>query len=251
MRLHNFITYIKKSDYALFFGIILFLISTLITFTDGIGIMKKIYSHTSYSEKIKLLENIASLSPDANIDYFKEKLGKPIFIKMMDDNNIEFIFYNKYSIIQVVTDNKETTLAYSVTSLKEGFNPEITLPTMSQGQEEVKIKLGKTKFIDLNELPSSPSVQSWVGAHDYYYGERYYFGNPGFYLTYIFSSNHMAGGSIPNFDLNNDVEKDAYRWGAEITTYTVISGNNKAQELKLDEWGGSINDVRVIPGFYD
>lgn len=196
----------KNSTIFIFIGIILFLFSSVITISQGEGVIRGLYHKTDVGYKNQLLDKFSKLNAGINVGIFIEKFGSPTFKTKKENTDIyEYIFLDdKYYYLQVLTDSEGTVLAYSITTRDENFNPVILIPSQKN-----KVVLGKTKFIDLGE---PDKIISRLGVHDFYYSESYYYGNPGFYQTYYFTQNEMGYINKINTDSQNfhdfDFERD-------------------------------------------
>lgn len=271
--INKFVKRAKKSSTFIFIGIILLFFSSIITIAQGGDIIKQLYYKTNIGYKNQLLSKIDKLSAGVNIGIFIEYFGAPTFKTKLDDTNVyEYIFLDdKYYYIQALTDLDESVLAYSVTTRDKQFNPEITLPLSRAiiengkviGSKDIslKVELGKTRFVDLGK-PNE--IISRLGAHDFYYSERYYYGNPGFYQTYYFTQNEM--GYIRNIapqDFNLEVDdlgekkedikstdKDVsdFRKNFIINTYTITAPlvDFDSEIFKNLQFGPNKYQVRVI-----
>lgn len=215
-----------------------------------------------YQEKnINWIENINLLSAGVDLTYFIDILGNPTFINNKEAIS-ESIFVNDDFYIQAYTDNNKSVLAYSVTTRKKSFNPEIKLGPYSSNEEVKIIQLGKSKFIEIGD---PEKITSYNGAHNFYYSEEYYFGNPGNYQSYIFSlnesgyldieyendKNFYAPPYVDKYTDNDDIatneEIKQFRNNAIINTYTItapfVGINNLLDGL---EFGPDYNQVRIL-----
>lgn len=168
----NFVSKTKKSYIAFAVGIILFFLSSVITLTNGVSILKNYYLN-SIGYKTQQLENIRTVAPGTNIGFLESKFGNPIFINRA--NNIketEYIFINKYFYLQAITDENETVLAFSVTTRVKDFNPTLVLGPYHEDMKTLRIVLGQSQYSELN----SP-ITSWggpevifpaIGFHDFF-----------------------------------------------------------------------------------
>ena len=263
----------KKSPTFIFIGIILLFFSSIITIAQGGNIIKELYYKTNIGYKNQLLSKINKLNAGVNIGIFIEYFGAPTFkTKKKDIDIYEYVFLDDNCYyIQVLTDFDDSVLAYSVTTRDEQFNPKITIPLSRAivkngeltGDKDISlnVELGKTRFIELGE---PYEIVSRLGAHDFYYSEKYYFGNPGLYQSYYFTQNEM--GYIKNidsqdFDLEFDdlgvkkekmksTDKDIteFRKNFIVNTYTVTAPLvDFDDELFKDiQFGPNKYQVRVI-----
>jgi hypothetical protein len=195
-RAKNWIERMKRSSVFLLFAIILFLLSSLITITQGGKILQDWYYET-LGRQSKVLKDVKLLAPGMSIDYFISKLGSPIFINS-ENLTLEqkggpvteksYVFDLRPLFVVASVDKEGKVLAYSVTSPDSSVNPSLTLPN-----EYGEVVLGKTRFSDLDEVTGGPfSIAGNCGARRISYDEQYYYGNPGNYQYYIFSFNDMG-----------------------------------------------------------
>lgn len=175
------IFHILKKKIVIIIGATLFLLSSIITITQGGSLLHNFFNE-SFRHKENLYTTLKHLATETNVEYFKSLLGQPIYINDFDDVR-EYIFVNDLFYVQSITDKNNKVIAYSVTTTAEDFNPEVPL---FEG-----IKLGKSKFTDLNTKENSYNTPNWIisflGAHDLFYSEGYYLGNPGGYQSVFFS----------------------------------------------------------------
>jgi hypothetical protein len=137
----------------------------------------------------------------------------------------------------------------------------------------VKIKLGKTKFADLDpddpDQIAPPRLRLNVGAHNFAYSEITYLGNPGYYQWFAWTSSDASGAAAtlgstvglydeigpghddwpypggPDWDKMPRVQQ--FRCETTITTYTVIGAGLDVQNYPLNRFGPWIDEVRTLP----
>lgn len=145
-------------------------------------------------------DRLKKLSPEVQISYFGDLLGKPVYINYFDSNTNgykflkdeirEYIFVDTDYYVQAITDKHDRVMSFAVTSRKEDFNPTFSV------SPEGEISLNKTPFSEW--LGQASELQPllcyrFTGAHDpFLYFEQAYFGNPGHYLTYLIGINNSA-----------------------------------------------------------
>lgn len=250
---------VKDHPLIIWLGVFVFLVSSIFTISGwGLNFLDRADNWLFYKEH--QYETLRSLHTEADIDYFKEKLGTPVFINENGKNtNIEYIFVNKDYYCQVVATNKEKVLFYSVTSRAQDFNPTY------KAQGGITVALNKTRFSEIQEKPWD--IYVFAGARRYFYNELYYMGNPGLYQTYLFSDNDASENlqftyslisygfdKIPvteHFDQNNN-KIIGFRNDNIINTYGVFAPDfivgymllNKDDKTYLNDW--AINKL----GFY-
>lgn len=181
LKLDKIINFIKKPTVVLF-GVLIFILSSLITITDGYQILKGAVNESIRHNQV-LYEKLNQLTTETNIKYFQSVLGEPVYINNEQGKKIkEFIFVDNAFFVQTVTDNLDKVLMYSVTIRRGGFYPKVPMQDLW---------LGKSTFTDSKKVfewdyknNGGPDwVVSLIGAHDYFYSEGYYLANPGGYQT--------------------------------------------------------------------
>lgn len=258
---------IKKSSTFITLAFIVLTISYILTLSQGASVLKDFYNSTIGYNSI-MLKRLDRLSADTNINYFIDMIGNPVFINNVSDENKkykEYIFVDKLFYVQAITDIDDKVLVYSITTRDKNFNPKLKL-------WDVTIELGKTKFSELDSLGYDPvRVVSFLAAHDFHYGEEYYFGNPANYQSYVFSLNESGYWGIayngeedfvapphdPWIDGIIDKENEEiknFRENSVINTYTITSpllANFREKDGTIDlptsQYGPSWNQVRVLP----
>lgn len=145
-------------------------------------------------------DRLKKLSPEVQISYFSDLLGKSVYINYFDnktrgyeflkDEIREYIFVDTDYYVQAITDRHDRVMSFAVTSRKEDFNPTFSV------SPEGEISLNKSPFSKwLGRVSESQPLLCYrfAGAHDpFLYFEQAYFGNPGHYLTYLVGINNSA-----------------------------------------------------------
>jgi hypothetical protein len=128
----------------------------------------------------------------------------------------ECFFVDRDYYVQTISDDDETVLAFSVTIRRERFRPTLWIPRKRTAVERfrhalsyrrwprpvAKVKLGRTRFADLDSKDpdnwAPPHFRASMGARSAFYSEFHYFGNPGHYQHYVFTSgtNTPGGGEF-------------------------------------------------------
>lgn len=201
-RIKNLAERTKRSSAFLLFALVLFLLTSLITISQGGRIIQDWY-YSTLGRQSKVLNDVKHLAPGMHIDYFISKLGSPVFINQESAAPLKegasvvkksYIFDVRPIFVAAYVDENGKVLAYSVTSPDTRINPVLILPSMSaDSNEDREIILGKTRFSDLDKLIGEPfDIAGNCGARRISYDEQYYFGNPGNYQYFIFSFNDMG-----------------------------------------------------------
>jgi len=216
----NIVEGIENSPTKRFIGLLVFLISAILVIVSSVGTLINFY-YQKVQWKQQAYELIKSLAADVNIGYFESRLGGAAFINVSEKTDIkEYVFIDKNYYVDVIIDKNGKVLMYSVTTRSKTFNP--TTP-------EGEIVLGKTRFVKLviDDFFGEPDeVISVLGAHDYFYTEGYYWGNPMNYQTYYYS-NSDAG--------YNDYDDYDFVIGPDYIPDYIENGQSRTFEAWLDE----------------
>lgn len=195
----------------------------------------------------KAEENLNVIYTGASIKYIESIFGAPVKEEHSEDGKVnEYIYSFRKFYLQVVYNNHNTVILYSVTSKDKDFHPEVPY-------------LGKTlghKFEDFgNDIDY---LQSGYSSKFYKYEEGLYLGNPGNYRNFYLAYNpagvdYFEVHSLPDFYNNNvfppnkkDLEK--FRANNAPNTFGVgdIHGGPEGLELSFG-LGIDYYDARDIP----
>lgn len=199
----------------------------------------------------------------------------------------ESIFIDRDYYVQTISDGDETVLAFSVTVRHRRFCPVFELPskvgwwerrrwetrTGEEFRPLFRVRLGRTRFSELDR--DDPGEQTGhhfkasIGARSFRYSEDHYYGNPGYYQTYVFTASSAGGvpdgitnlgGAIqeaggeewPDPDRSDQPDWDqmpkaqAFRRQAAVTTYTVLSLGLSVENYPAT-FGPHGDEVRTLP----
>lgn len=236
--------------------IIITLFSSLLTLNQGLGLFDKIFSIFTY--RSQLYSKLENLNPGVNISIYIDKFGQPTITKSINKNK-EYIFVNKYFYLQAITDENGIVSYFSVTSKDSNFTPSFLTPDRSR-----TITLNRSTFIDFAPIITvttdkyigisySPECEGYMGAHDFYYYEIDYLGNPGKYQTSVVGLNDAGSiTSEPDYSFVNDCKNitNTQRKGMTINTYGEFGmfGSLPFPEVSKREFklGVDNNEVRVV-----
>jgi len=231
-------------------------ISALLTLSQGIGLLNKILSVFTY--KTQLYSKLSNLNPGINISIYIDNFGQPTITKNINKGK-EYIFVNKYFYLQAITNNEGLVLYFSVTTKDENFKPTFITPDQSR-----KITLNASTFQNFSpEVTTttdkfigtsySPECSGYMGAHDFYYYEIDYMGNPGKYQTAVVGLNDAGNiKAEPNYVDLNDCKNisNMQRKNMVINTYGEFGAFENSpfpEENKRDfKLGVDNNEVRVL-----
>jgi hypothetical protein len=105
----------------------------------------------------------------------------------------EFIYREKHAWLQVIADESDAVVRFSVTVTDPGFRFSVRLLTWGH----LPVRLGKSRFADVEPGGFTLRGRSLrIGAHNHEYAEAYYFGYPGQYQHFVLSSNELGTGSF-------------------------------------------------------
>lgn len=206
--LYNLKKKLSKTNVFVLLGIFLFLLTSVITISTSIPIIKQVIEYKIFYKET-MINNIGKLRAGTQITGFERLLGDPTFIfdvdvKMEEGIKLEppkkeYIFVNKFYYVDALTDLNGNVTQFAVTTRDRAFNPRFLTPSYSLNGDHFDITLGKSKFKDLPQ--ESDKVRGCVGAHNWYYFEEYYLGNPSNYQTYAFGFNMSGYESDKSLDL--------------------------------------------------
>ena len=199
----------------------------------------------------------------------------------------ESIFIDRDFYVQTITDDDETVLAFSVTVRHHRFRPVFELPPKIGWRERrrwrkrtgeafmplFRVRLGQTRFSELDRGASDEQTghhfKASLGARSFGYSEDHYYGNPGYYQTYVFTASSAAGvpdgighlggaieeaggGEWPDPNRSDQPDWDqmpkaqAFRRQAAVTTFTVLSLGLSVENYPAT-FGPHGDEVRTLP----
>jgi hypothetical protein len=158
------------------------------------------YGRTVGSRR-RLSKRLNQLAGGVTIRWVEDRLGGPAFVREFKTTHTaswlghrELVYRNKHAWIQILADEHDAVVRFSVTVTDPKFRFQIS--DLTSGQ--LNAKLGRTSFSSV-QTPLQPLGRSRrVGAHNFEYAEAYWFGNPGNYQWYVFSYNDVGTG---HFDM--------------------------------------------------
>ena len=156
---------------------------------------------------------VATGDPDA------PREPEDVFETYVEQTFQEATFIDRDYYVQMICDEDETVLAFSVTVRRSNFHPVFQLPSnigwrerrrwKKQTGEEFKplfkLRLGRTRFADLDRGDTDEfqghHFKAAIGAHSFFYSEDHYYGRPGNYQTFVFTVSDAAGAPLGISDL--------------------------------------------------
>lgn len=233
---------IRKIWIIALFGLALTILNSLITISTSIPIIQNIYIGT-LGEKADLIQKIESLVPGTNISFFKQKFNDPTFINTDEkEGRREYVFVNKFFYLDATTDLNDKVLYYAVTTRDDKFNPTFKSPMFNLNGDQITVTLGKTRF---NEITDYPTVMDGcLGAHDWFYYESYYLGNPGNYQTYAFGINMAGDSSEINAEKISLINDEVCSWNRK--TKEVVEQPKSPTDPILDFRNNSVVNTYLV-----
>jgi hypothetical protein len=199
------------------------------------------------------LKKIAQLAPGTTLSFFNSLLGSAVFVRTNKETK-SHIFINRFFYIEAVTDLADTIQMFSVTTRSRRFNPKLKLGPYSADNKYVVVRLGKTKFNEVDGLGHQGTVRSGMGARRISYAEEYYFGNPGLYQHYalsandagyvVYDSNLSYGILNEHIENTSDRRLESFRAAMVVNTYTIIAPF--VDTVTLGKYGADYDQVRVL-----
>jgi hypothetical protein len=268
------------------------------------GLVRSRYRRT-LGRRRDAYERLSRLGTGVTLEFFTSVLGGPPAVKRQVTSNVpelidgtdkfqrvpkdfwECFYIDRNYYVQVISDEHETVFSFSITTRRKRFNPvfhgtpypswweRVQMRVRSRARYEplFKVKLGKTHFAEIQAWGPPKKVSSWLAARIATYSEIRYFGNPGYYQTYVFTASTAGAGRIgslgtvaadPELGIGGnltwpdpDVEADeqdfeaipglaAFRRETVVTTYTVI-GPYISEDDYPSSFGPHGDEVRAIP----
>ncbi len=186
--------------------------------------------------------------------------------------------------MQSISDDDDTVLSFSVTTRSKRFRPTFEVPAGMSWRKRrrwlrhvgerfrplFRVQLGGTRLADIDpDRDAGRRFKVDLGARYFCYSEFHYFGNPGYYQTFVFTAGgagirasigdipsviqEIGGNEWPDPDGNlNEVAwqdmpaTQQFRHDTVITTYTVI-GPGLWEANYPSRFGPHGDEVRTLP----
>ncbi|RAY84283.1 hypothetical protein DP190_11105 [Enterobacter cloacae] len=192
-------------------------------------------------------DNLHVIYTGASIKYIESIFGAPVKEEHSEDGKVnEYIYSFRKFYLQVVYDNKNTVILYSVTSKDKDFHPEVPY-------------LGKTLGHKFKDFGNHINYLHFDHSSKFYqYEEGHYLGNPGNYRNFYLAYNpagvdYVELQSLPDFYNNdepspNKKDVEVFRSKNAPNTFGVgdINGGPEGLELSF-RLGIDYYDARDIP----
>jgi hypothetical protein len=186
-----------------------------------IGIARA-YWNKSFGRYRAAERKIVRLAPHYRVEFFEKVLGPAATKRLIYEGRpteedgpkwapIEWIWADPLFYVQAVTDEHGTVVRWSVTSRRKRFDPAFAVIGVTA---VTKVKLNKRPLSSLGSAEDLQELQGSLGAHDWSYWERFYFGNPGMYKDYHQGIN-FAGWPPPGAERIGEIQDLVERkeWG--------------------------------------
>jgi hypothetical protein len=239
---------LKDAPPIVLLGLFLVLLSSVITISSGTSILVKWYEST-LGRKRALAKKLRRLSAGVSIGYFQDILGPATFERTVK-SFVEYVFVDPLFYVQAISKDR-TVVSFSVTTRSRRFNPVLKLGPYRLDGERVSIRLGKSRFAEMDSMAKPKEIACSVGARRFEYHEEFYFGNPGKYMDFVFSINdagfrhHSFVSDRAPLSLDDPAVK-SFRRESVINTYTI---SMLATEVKGISGGPSYDQVRLLDGY--
>lgn len=223
----------RKSLLAMIIGAITITVGIVVTWLGALNGFFDLYNNIAdkFSQR-QAEDNLNAIYTGSSIRYIESVFGVPIQESHSDDGKVnEYIYSFKKFYLQVVYDDKNKVILYSVTSKDKNFHPKIPY-------------LGSTLGNNFDSYGKDiQDFESGYSSKFYQYKEVHYLGNPGnyrhFYLAYNPAGIEYADlNALP--DLHNDnnfppkkADLDHFRQNNTPNTFAIgdIMGSPKGPEL--------------------
>jgi hypothetical protein len=233
---------------------------------------------------------LARLGTGAQFSFFTSVIGEPPAIKRKvtadaaiyaeDGGDFHLVkapreyweafFIDRDFYLQTISDvEEETVLSFSITTRTRRFRPVFyghrrpglndrirwRLRFRERYTPLFRVELGVTRFSELRPW-GLPKIRSWLGARASQYSEELYFGNPGYYQTFVFSTTsagHIgACGDLVTIGETNDAIGGNFTWpkndeNALLATATAdMTAGSELPDMNEADLGGSDLDDEVV-----
>jgi len=201
--------------------------SSLITLTQGIGLITKFYKN-NLAERKSYYQKLQTVAPGLQIGYIFEVLGSPAITNSnKDGTKKEYIFVNKFFYLQAITRTDGYILSVAVTSRDKSFQPsfsahgytdkitinpnykenindsELDIKSLLNIKKGKEIVLNKTTFLDVTSVEALKEghtlCRAHIGANRFSYSEETYLANPGNYQTMIVALNDAGNNGVSKY----------------------------------------------------
>ena len=184
----RFDSWTKRNFTVVVIVFIALLASSVITIISSISSAGDWYTRT-FQWRENEYRKLAGLQAGFSTEKFKSTLGDPLYhvkVSVTGSKLIESIFPGRGYWVDILSDDSDVVLAYSVTSCNREFQPTFR-PTMNPSSP---ITLNKTTFADIpvNGDADTMAFLSGATANSYVY-QVIYQGNPSNYRTHAWGLN--------------------------------------------------------------
>ena len=148
----------------------------------------------------RLSNRLNQLAAGVSLRWVEDRLGSPAFVREFRPQGTagklgmrELVYRDKHAWVQVLVDEHEAVVRFSITVTDPRFRFQISDLTLGH----LTAKLGGTSFSGVRSQLEQQGRNLRIAAHNFEYAEAYWFGNPGNYQWYVVSHNDAGAG---NFD---------------------------------------------------
>lgn len=197
---------------------------------SGLVVPAQILFRRTVGRKWDLYTRLRRLGVGAQLNFFVSVIGEPPALRQtitmdmpdwsaspLDGDDPPMIltsflrstFVDPLFYLVTISDTDETVVGFSLTTRRRRFAPTFYVPRSPIARRRVvarlrpsdpsaywlaRIRLGRSTFADASPPKAGvPQIQIVDGAHVRYYSEAWSFGNPGYYLTYVFTNSSASG----------------------------------------------------------
>jgi hypothetical protein len=136
----------------------------------------------------RLAATLRSLACGVQTSSFTEALGKNPTHRAAEAGGASYLWVLKDVYVTAATDRHDNVTSFAITTRARRFKPSLRMAG-------IEVVLGRTTYSELPDMVNG--LLAWYGARRHSYAESYYFGNPGFYQSWVAASNdagaHGAG----------------------------------------------------------
>ena len=130
----------------------------------------------------RLNEALRGLSCGRQLHTFTNALGQEPEYRWQGDDGTQALYVLDDVYVQVSTDRHGNVDRFDITTRTGRFTPRLPMGNASD------VVLGRTTYSEMPEGLAN-GVAAWLGARRWCYAEAYYFGNPGYYQSWVIASN--------------------------------------------------------------
>jgi hypothetical protein len=202
----------------------------------------------------------AQLALQVRVDYVIDMFGEPTYrqypegerLKVSDTDNPEqeAVIFTEHvwllardGYLQVLTDDLNNVVRYSVTTRNRRFHPKISFGAVSGNLPEFYVRLGRTLFSEVPAEPDRIYRGPYGATAPYEYRQSYYYGRPGGYADWTCTYN--AAGLTPVDPLPTAVPVPPWEQALSGRGWLVGLDDEQRIRLYLSRAGTVVNTVTI------